>query len=167
MAGLVAGLGAGRVLGFDSGAVPDAPARVAAMVDELASVGLSRPSPMISRCAWTTARLDLAMRQSPTRRAARSTMPGVPKGSSLNLCKTAKALAGLTAAVERDEILPGERTVFAAAVDINQAIEHGAFRVGEQAGLPLHRFNLEDAPAAHAAVESGAVGKVLITVASG
>jgi L-cysteate sulfo-lyase len=112
MAGLVAGLGAGRVLGFDSGAVPDAPARVAAMVDELASVGLSRPSPMISRCAWTTARLDLAMRQSPTRRAARSTMPGVPKGSSLNLCKTAKALAGLTAAVERDEIRPGERTVF-------------------------------------------------------
>jgi len=42
-----------------------------------------------------------------------------------------------------------------------------AFRVGEQAGLPLHRFSLEDAPAAHAAVESGAVGKVLITVGSG
>jgi hypothetical protein len=39
---------------------------------------------------------------------------------------------------------------------------------GRRAGrLPLHRFNLEDAPAAHAAVESGAVGKVLITVASG
>jgi NADPH:quinone reductase len=57
--------------------------------------------------------------------------------------------------------------ITAAAAGINQAIEHGAFRVGEQAGLPLHRFNLEDAPAAHAAVESGAVGKVLITVASG
>ena len=51
--------------------------------------------------------------------------------------------------------------IAAAAADINQAIEDGAFRVGEQAGLPLHRFALEDARAAHAAVESGAVGKVL------
>jgi NADPH:quinone reductase len=57
--------------------------------------------------------------------------------------------------------------ITAAAADLNQAIEDGAFRVGEEAGLPLHRFNLEDASAAHAAVERGAVGKVLITVASG
>jgi NADPH2:quinone reductase len=54
-----------------------------------------------------------------------------------------------------------------AAADINQAIEDGALRVGEQAGLPLHRFSLEDVPAAHAAVESSAVGKVLITIADG
>jgi NADPH2:quinone reductase len=54
--------------------------------------------------------------------------------------------------------------IVAAAADINQAIEDGAFRVGEQAGLPLHRYRLEDAAAAHAAVERGAVGKVLITV---
>jgi NADPH2:quinone reductase len=55
--------------------------------------------------------------------------------------------------------------IAAAAANINQAIEDGAFGVGEQAGLPLHRYRLEDAAAAHAAVESGAVGKVLITVA--
>jgi NADPH2:quinone reductase len=61
----------------------------------------------------------------------------------------------------------GWELIAAAAADINQAIEDGAFRVGEQAGLPLHRFSLEDASAAHAAVESGAVGKVLISVASG
>jgi NADPH2:quinone reductase len=54
--------------------------------------------------------------------------------------------------------------IAAAAADINRAIEDGAFRVGEQAGLPLHRYRLEDAAAAHAAVEGGAVGKVLITV---
>jgi NADPH:quinone reductase len=60
----------------------------------------------------------------------------------------------------------GWELIAAAAADINQAVEDGAFRVGEQAGLPLHRFNLEDAPAAHAAVESGAVGKVLVTVRS-
>jgi NADPH2:quinone reductase len=58
----------------------------------------------------------------------------------------------------------GWELITAAAADINQAIEDGAFRVGEHVGLPLHRFNLDDAPAAHAAVESGAVGKVLITV---
>jgi NADPH:quinone reductase len=61
----------------------------------------------------------------------------------------------------------GWELIAAAAADINQAVEDGAFRVGEQAGLPLHRFSLEDTPAAHAAIESGAVGKVLITVGSG
>ena len=49
-----------------------------------------------------------------------------------------------------------------AAADINRAIEDGAYRVGEQAGLPLHRFSLEDTAAAHAAVEAGTVGKVLV-----
>ncbi|MGW1345710.1 NADPH:quinone reductase [Kribbella sp. NPDC002412] len=51
-----------------------------------------------------------------------------------------------------------------AAADINQAISDGAFRVGEDAGLPLHRYRLEDTGAAHAAVEQGTVGKVLITI---
>jgi NADPH2:quinone reductase len=60
----------------------------------------------------------------------------------------------------------GWERIAAAAADLNHAIEDGAFRVGEDAGLPLHRFGLEDASGAHAAVESGAVGKVLITVAS-
>jgi NADPH:quinone reductase len=60
----------------------------------------------------------------------------------------------------------GWERITAAAADINRAIEDGAIRVGEHAGLPLHRFDLEDAPAAHAAVESGAVGKVLVTVGS-
>jgi NADPH2:quinone reductase len=52
-----------------------------------------------------------------------------------------------------------------AAADINQAIDDGAFQIGEQAGLPLHRFDLDDTAAAHDAVERAAVGKVLITVA--
>jgi NADPH:quinone reductase len=58
----------------------------------------------------------------------------------------------------------GWKLITAAAADINQAIEDGAFRVGEHAGLPLHHFSLEDAADAHAAVERGAVGKVLISV---
>jgi NADPH2:quinone reductase len=54
--------------------------------------------------------------------------------------------------------------ITAAASDINQAIEERAFRVGDAAGLPLHRFRLDDTRAAHEAVEAGAVGKVLVTV---
>jgi NADPH:quinone reductase len=50
-----------------------------------------------------------------------------------------------------------------AAADLNQAVDDGAFRIGEQAGLPVHRFNLDDTAAAHDAVEGAAVGKVLIT----
>jgi len=38
----------------------------------------------------------------------------------------------------------------------------GALPVGDDAGLPLHLFPLERAGEAHAAVEAGAVGKVLI-----
>jgi len=53
-----------------------------------------------------------------------------------------------------------------AAADLNQAIDDGAFRVGEQAGVPVHRFGLDDTAAAHDAVERGAVGKVLVTVAA-
>ncbi len=48
--------------------------------------------------------------------------------------------------------------------DVTAAVAEGALPVGEQAGLPLHRFPLEEAAAAHAAVENGAVGKVLIDV---
>jgi NADPH:quinone reductase len=60
----------------------------------------------------------------------------------------------------------GWERIAAAAEDINAAVESGALRVGEQAGLPLHRYGLEDAAAAHRAVEGGAVGKVVIAVAS-
>jgi NADPH:quinone reductase len=55
--------------------------------------------------------------------------------------------------------------IAAAAEDVNAAIADGALRVGEGAGLPLHRFPLEQTAAAHEAVERGAVGKVLVTVA--
>jgi NADPH2:quinone reductase len=57
----------------------------------------------------------------------------------------------------------GWERIAAAAADVNRAIEDGAFQVGEQFGLPLLRFGLEDTAAAHSAVENGAVGKVLIS----
>jgi NADPH2:quinone reductase len=48
--------------------------------------------------------------------------------------------------------------------DVQHAVSAGALRVGEQAGLPLHRFPLDKTADAHAAVEANAVGKVLIDV---
>lgn len=48
--------------------------------------------------------------------------------------------------------------------DVSTAILDQALRVGEEAGLPLHHYALEQAAEAHAAVENGAVGKVLIDV---
>ena len=48
--------------------------------------------------------------------------------------------------------------------DVATAVLDGAVRVGDDAGLPLHHYPLEDAAEAHAAVENGAVGKVIIDV---
>jgi NADPH2:quinone reductase len=51
-----------------------------------------------------------------------------------------------------------------AIADLTAAVAAGAYRVGEDAGLPLHRFPLAATAAAHQAVEDGATGKVLIDV---
>ncbi len=48
--------------------------------------------------------------------------------------------------------------------DVAAAVLDSAVRVGKEAGLPLQHYPLEQAAAAHAAVEQGAVGKVLIDV---
>lgn len=53
-----------------------------------------------------------------------------------------------------------------ATTDVNNAVAAGALNVGEEAGLPLHHYPLEKAAEAHAAVEAGAVGKVLIDVSA-
>ena len=53
-----------------------------------------------------------------------------------------------------------------AVADVSAAVADGALPVGEDAGLPLHHFVLEQTGAAHDAVEGGAVGKVLIDVCS-
>ena len=53
----------------------------------------------------------------------------------------------------------------AAVADVARAAADGALEVGADAGLPLHRFPLEQTAAAHAAVEGDAIGKVLIDVA--
>jgi NADPH2:quinone reductase len=59
--------------------------------------------------------------------------------------------------------LPAEAKAQAVA-DVSAAAAAGVLPVGQGAGLPLHRFPLERAADAQAAVEGGAVGKVLIDV---
>lgn len=49
-----------------------------------------------------------------------------------------------------------------AAAAVDAALADGALGAGEEAGLPLHRYPLAEAGAAHAAVEGHAVGKVLL-----
>jgi NADPH2:quinone reductase len=51
-----------------------------------------------------------------------------------------------------------------AVEDVVDAVLDGGVRVGREAGLPLSHFPLERAADAHAAVEDGAIGKVLIDV---
>lgn len=60
----------------------------------------------------------------------------------------------------------GDEAISAAAEDITAALVDGALPVGEDAGLPLTWYPLEDTAAAHDAVENGTVGKVLIHVAT-
>jgi 1-aminocyclopropane-1-carboxylate deaminase/D-cysteine desulfhydrase-like pyridoxal-dependent ACC family enzyme len=104
MAGLVAGLGADRVLGVDTGAVPDPVERVTALAAALgcpeAPLRLRRDQVGSGYGAPTEA-AGTALRT-----AART------EGLLLDPVYTAKALAGLAAAVADGSIRPGEPTVF-------------------------------------------------------
>jgi NADPH2:quinone reductase len=51
-----------------------------------------------------------------------------------------------------------------AIADLSVAVAERAVRIGAEAGLPLHHFPLQEAGAAHAAVEGGVTGKVLIDI---
>lgn len=58
----------------------------------------------------------------------------------------------------------GQELVEAAAADVNAAVAAGGLRLGPDAGVPMHHYDLADTAAAHDAVEAGAVGKVLLDV---
>jgi NADPH2:quinone reductase len=59
-----------------------------------------------------------------------------------------------------------ERLLQAAVEDVTEAVRAGALRVGEDAGVPLHHYPLDQTAAAHDAVEGGAVGKVLLEISA-
>jgi NADPH2:quinone reductase len=58
----------------------------------------------------------------------------------------------------------GPQARAAAVADIAAAVRDGALPVGERYGLPLLRFQLRRTADAHRAVETGAVGKILVDV---
>ncbi len=58
----------------------------------------------------------------------------------------------------------GAQAWAAAGEDITAALRDVALPIGADAGLPIHRFPLEQTAAAHDAVEANTVGKVLIDV---
>ncbi|MDQ0789797.1 NADPH:quinone reductase [Streptomyces sp. B3I8] len=58
----------------------------------------------------------------------------------------------------------GPAALTAGAEDVVAALRDGALPVGEEHGLPLHRFPLARTDDAHRAVADGAVGKVLVDV---
>ncbi|KQU36473.1 MULTISPECIES: NADPH:quinone reductase [unclassified Rhodococcus (in: high G+C Gram-positive bacteria)] len=60
----------------------------------------------------------------------------------------------------------GTAALEAAKHDVTEAVRAGALPVGESHGLPLHRFSLGATADAHAAVESGVTGKVLIDISA-
>lgn len=60
----------------------------------------------------------------------------------------------------------GREALVAGAEDVAAAVRDGALPVGEEHGLPLTRFPLEQTADAHRAVQDGAVGKVLVDVTS-
>lgn len=110
LAGLVHVLGAGRVLGVDTGAVTDPEGRVWALMEGLADPG--QP---------TTDRADLRLcsdqvgvgysQLTPGSRAALR-LAARTEGIVLDPIYTGRAMAGLIAAVHDGTIRPGQRTVF-------------------------------------------------------
>jgi NADPH2:quinone reductase len=58
----------------------------------------------------------------------------------------------------------GASALEAGAEDVTRAALEGVLEVGRERGLPIHRFPLAEAAAAHQAVEEDTVGKVLIDV---
>jgi NADPH2:quinone reductase len=59
-----------------------------------------------------------------------------------------------------------DRFLRAALEDVSEALRAGALRVGDEVGIRVHHYALEETAAAHDAVEEGVVGKVLLDIAS-
>ena len=107
MAGLVAGLGAERVIGFDTGAVADPGARLNELLDGMPDVRVRRADLQLDhgQVGAGYAAMTPAAREA-IRLAART------EGIFLDPTYTARALAGLIARVTGGDIKREDRTVF-------------------------------------------------------
>jgi D-cysteine desulfhydrase len=112
MAGLVGGLGGERVLGVDAGAVPDPLVRVARMVGELEGSLEAAELPRQGSLRLDGGQIGMGYEHMTEEAREAMLAAGRCEGLVLDPVYTAKAMAGLIAAVARGEIQPGERTVF-------------------------------------------------------
>ncbi len=104
MAGLVAGLGAERVLGVDTGAVGDPDIRVTALATALGAT--------VSGLRLRRDQVGEGYGRLTDAAAAAMTTAARTQGLVLDPVYTGKALAGLAAAVADGSVRPGRRTVF-------------------------------------------------------
>jgi L-cysteate sulfo-lyase len=107
MAGLVACLGAERVIGIDIGAVPDARARLNELLDGMPGVQVTRAGLQIDGGQVGDGYATLAPGAAAAMRLAART-----EGIFLDPTYTARALAGLVERVAEGRIEPAHRTVF-------------------------------------------------------
>ena len=107
MAGLVARLGAERVIGIDTGAVADAHATLNELLDGMAGGRVPRAGLQIDGGQVGAGYAALAPGAAAAMRLAART-----EGIFLDPTYTARALAGLAALVAGGRIKPGDRTVF-------------------------------------------------------
>lgn len=107
MAGLVACLGAERVIGIDSGAVPDPRATLGELLDGMPGGHVPRTTLQIDEGQVGAGYATLAPGAAAAMRLAART-----EGIFLDPTYTARALAGLAALVASGRIKPGDRTVF-------------------------------------------------------
>ncbi|MEU0334396.1 pyridoxal-phosphate dependent enzyme [Streptomyces sp. NPDC006193] len=107
MAGLVAALGAGSVLGVDVGALPDPAAAVAAFAAPLTAQEVTAQGLRVRRDQVGAGYAALTGPAGEALRLAART-----EGLVLDPTYTGRALAGLRAAVRDGEVRPGEKTVF-------------------------------------------------------
>lgn len=107
MAGLVGALGVDRVLGVHVGAVADPAATVAGLVSGLAE---SPCDPAALRVRTDQVGAGYSTLTEPVMAAL--TLAGRTEGLVLDPIYTGRAMAGLVAAVEDGDIVPGQRTVF-------------------------------------------------------
>lgn len=107
MAGLVASLGAGRILGVDTGALPDPRSAVARMVAELTGQPEHAAVLQIDRTLLGSGYGSVTEEVLEAMRMAART-----EGLVLDPAYTARAMAGLISAVRRGELHRGTRVVF-------------------------------------------------------
>ena len=135
MAGLVAAVGADRVLGVDTGAIPDPLPTVAGFASEAVGTPVTPAQLTVRRDQVGGGYADYTADAAAALRLAART-----EGLVLDPVYTARALAGLAAAVRDGQVAPGQQTVFVHTGGVPGLFGHAA--AIEQAQHALEQFPL-------------------------